>query len=122
MTYDQASYGVESNYVPKNVLSRGSYTMRKVTILSGQNLTVGAVLGKITASSKHILSLTAAGDGSQAVDMVLAQDCDATAGDKEAMAYYTADGIPEDILVLGAGHTIANIREPFRDKGIIIDD
>ena len=37
---------------------------RKITVLSGQNLTRGAVLGKITASGKYILSLSAAVDGS----------------------------------------------------------
>ena len=122
MAYDYASYGQETPFVPKNMLSRGSYTARKVTILSGQNLAVGAVLGKITATSKHILSLSAAVDGSQNVDMVLAHACDASAADKEAMAYFTADGIPASALVLGAAHTAASIREAFRDKGIIIDD
>ena len=84
-------------------------------------LAEGAVLGKITASSKHILSLSAAVDGSQAVDLVLAHACDASAADKEAIAYETGQ-VVASALVLGAAHTIANIRDAMRDKGLVIDD
>lgn len=121
MPYDTASYAQETAYNPKNILAGGTYTTRKVTILSGQNLVAGAVLGKITASSKHILSLSAAADGSQTPDMVLAQDCDASGGDKEAIAYETAQ-VVGSALTLGAAHTIASIREGLRVKGIVIDD
>ena len=121
MPYEQASYTQETAYNPKNILAGGTYTTRKITVISGQNLVAGAVLGKITASSKFNLSLSAAVDGSQAPDMVLAQDCDATGGDKEAIAYETAQVVGSG-LTLGAGHTIASIREGLRDKGILIDD
>lgn len=121
MAYENASYGQESAYNPKNILAGGTYTTRKVTIISGQNLVAGAVLGKITASGKFNLSLAAAGDGSQSPDMVLAQDCNASGGDKEAIAYETAQ-VVGSALTLGASHTIASIRETLRDKGILIDD
>ncbi len=90
---------------------------RKVTILSGQVLTRGAVIGKITASGKYILSLSAAADGSQTPDLVLAEDCNATGGDKEGLAY-EAGIFNANALTIGTAHTLASIQEGLRAKGI----
>lgn len=90
---------------------------RKVTIASGQNLVRGAVVGKITADGKYILSLSDAVDGSQTPDAILAMDTDATSADKEAMAYF-AGRFNESALTIGAAHTAASIREGLRQKGI----
>ena len=92
---------------------------RKVTILSGQNLVRGAVLGKITSGGKYVLSLSAAVDGSETPDAILAMDTDASAADKEAMAYF-AGRFNESALTLGASHTVASIREGLRLKGIYL--
>lgn len=73
------------------------------------------------ASYKYKKSLSAATDGSQTPTYVLAQDCDATSADKEAVAYETAT-VVSSALTLGTGHTIASIREGLRAKGIKIDD
>lgn len=121
MPHDYASYAQATASSTKQLLASGKYTPRKVTILSGQNLAEGAVLGKITASSKHILSLSAAVDGSQTPDMVLLHACDASGGDKEALALETGV-VVGSALVLGTAHTIASIRDGLRDKGILIDD
>lgn len=121
MPYDNASYGQESTQLVKNLLADGDYTTRKVTIISGQNLVAGAVLGKITASGKYNLSLSAAVDGSQTPDMILAHDCDASGGDKEAIVFETGI-VVASALTLGSAHTIASIREGLRVKGLVIDD
>lgn len=122
MAYENAKYAKEAAYNPKNILANdANVTTRKIIILSGQNLVAGAVLGKITASSKYILSLSAASDGSQTPDMVLAQDANASGGDIEAIAYETAP-VVGSALTIGTGHTITSIREGLRVKGIIIDD
>lgn len=92
----------------------------KVTILTGQNLTEGAVIGKITASSKHILSLSGAADGSQTPDLILAEDVDATAADVEAIAYLAGHFVGSELTV-GTGHTLDSIKEGLRVKGIFID-
>lgn len=47
MAYEQADYRQETPYSPKHLLASGPYTTRKVTILSGQNLIAGAVIGAI---------------------------------------------------------------------------
>lgn len=92
---------------------------RKVTILAGQNRKRSDVLGKVTASSKYVLSLSASADGSQTPDAILAEDCDATAGDKQAMAYFRGD-FNASALTLGASHTVASITEGLRAKGIAV--
>ncbi len=108
-------------YVPDSLIAGNADLLvgKKITLISGQNLKRGALLGKITASSKYNLSLAAAGDGSEAPDMILAEDCDASAGDKQALAYSRGDFIAEK-LILGAGHTIASIEAGLRDKNIIL--
>lgn len=91
----------------------------KVTLLSGQNLAMGAVLGKITASGKYTLSTAAAGDGSQVPSVILAHDCDASAGDRECLVYERGT-FNQDALTLGAGHTASSIRDGLRGLGIYL--
>lgn len=89
----------------------------EVVLISGQNLARGAVLGLITASNKFTLSLSAAGDGSEAPKLILAEAVDATAGDKRAAAYRTGE-FNEAALVFGAGHDADSVRAPLRDLGM----
>jgi hypothetical protein len=115
-----ASY-ISTSFAPSNLIA-GNFDELKgesITVISGQNLLRGAVLGKITASGKYNLSLNAAADGSQIPDLILAEDCNASAGDKPAIAYSRGDFIAQE-LVIGAGHTIASIKEGLRDKNIIL--
>ena len=77
------------------------------------------MLGKITASGKYLLSLSAASDGSQTPDLILAEDVDATAADVKALAYARGD-FAAAALTLGTGHTVASITEGLRAKGITI--
>lgn len=70
-------------------------------------------------SGKYKLSVAAAVDGSATPRAVLAEDVDATAADKEAMAYTTGD-FAEEALTLGAGHTVASIRDALHDRGIFL--
>jgi type 1 fimbria pilin len=66
-------------------------------------------------------SASAATDGSQTPDLILAQDCDASSGDAEAIAYESGKFVGS-ALTLGTGHTVASIRAGLRAKGIFIDD
>lgn len=117
----QAKFATEGTYAPDGLINGNAHLLvpRKVTILSGQNIARGAVLGKITASGKYILSLSAATDGSQTPDLILAESVDATGGDKEAIAYARGD-FNAGALTLGASHTVASITEGLRAKGITI--
>lgn len=115
-----ASYA-STNYTPDQLIA-GEFddlVAEKITVISGQNLVRGAVLGKITASGKYNLSLSAASDGSQTPDLVLAEDIDASGGDKVALAYSRGDFNAQK-LVIGTAHTIASIKEGLRVKNIIL--
>lgn len=109
----------DSTFNPDLLIAGGCALGKKVTLAAGQNLQRGAVLGKITASGKYILSAAAAGDGSQTPDLILAEPIDATGGDKDAMAYYQGH-FNDSKVILGAGHTVASIWEGLRVKGIIL--
>lgn len=110
-----------TSFVPDGLIAKESDDLvsEKITLVSGQNLKRGAVIGKITTSGKYTLSLAAAADGSQTPDYVLAEDCDASAGDKPALGYSAGNFIAEKVT-LGAGHTVASIKEGLRVKGIFL--
>ncbi|MBA3888930.1 MAG: head decoration protein [Gemmatimonadaceae bacterium] len=115
----RASFG-SATYSPDNLLaSDAPIASRKVTLITGQNVTRGTVLGKITASGKYNRSLSAAADGSQTPDAIAAEDVDATAADKEILVYVRGD-FAESALTLGAAHTVASIREGLRAMGITL--
>lgn len=112
----------EGTYTPDALMAGDSSDVvaKKVIVLAGQVLARGAVLGKVTASGKVLLSAAAAADGSQVPDAILADDnVDATAGDVEAMAYFSGS-FNGAALTFGAGHTAASTFDALRDKGIFI--
>jgi len=83
------------------------------------NLVRGAVLGRITANGKYVLSASAAVDGSQTTLAILAEDANATAADGVTVDYLTGE-FNTAALTLGAGHTIASITPTLRDAGIFL--
>ena len=117
----KASFATEGTYVPDSLIAGNARLLvaRTVTIVSGQNLVRGAVIGKITTGGKYQLSLSAASDGSQVPDLILAEDCDATSADAKALAYSRGD-FNANALTLGTAHTVASITEGLRAKGIAL--
>jgi len=89
------------------------------TLITGQNLTRGAVLGKITASGKLNLSLSAASDGSQTPFAILAESADATSADK-ACSIYLAGEFNQAALTFGTAHTAATTKAGLRALGIFL--
>lgn len=79
---------------------------RTVTLVSGQNLARGAVLGKITTGGKYTLSLSASDNGSEAPRYVLAAGCDASGGDATAVVY-ASGAFDASKLIFGTGITSA---------------
>lgn len=100
---------------PKNLFARA------VTLISGQNVVRGAVLGKITAGGKYNLSLSAAADGSQTPVAIAAQDMDASGGDKTIQVYLTGD-FKASKLTYGTAHTKATLFEQLAARGIKLHD
>ncbi len=89
------------------------------TIVSGQNLTRGAVLGKITTSGKYTLCDSAAIDGSENPVCILAEDCDASGGDKAADVYLSGQ-FNEGQLTFGGADTADTHRDALRDLNIYL--
>jgi hypothetical protein len=107
----------EATFSPNDLLvSDVPVVTRNITIASGQDLVRGAVLGRITASDKYVLSAAAAADGSEVPALVLAFDVDASAADVVAAAY-ASGAFDASKLTLGAGHTAADVEKAFRTAG-----
>lgn len=73
----------------------GARSRENVTIVSGQNLQAGAVLGKITSGGKYAAFDNDGGTGIETAAGILIGPCDASDGDKEAAI------IARDAEVLG---------------------
>lgn len=58
------------------------YSMENVTIVSGQNLKAGQVVGKITSGGKYAAYANGAGDGTEVAAGVLWDAVDASSADK----------------------------------------
>lgn len=112
---------VDQGTLVNSSLINGEYprVTKKVTIISGQNLSEGALLGAITTSGKYNLSLQAAADGSQTPVAVLAHAVDATSGDKEAIVYLTGE-FNSAAMTFGTGHTASSVQAALRDLSIFI--
>lgn len=58
-----------------------------ITLVSGENLSRGHVLGKVTASGKYAGYDADLSDGSESAVAILAEDTDASSGDENTIAY-----------------------------------
>lgn len=119
--YQPAGYTSEGTFTPDNLIAGDNIRpiTRSVTLVSGQNVVRGTVLGIITATGKYTTSLAAASNGSQTPKAIAAEDCDASGGDKVTLVYIAGE-FNENELTLGTGHTLASIREGLRDNGIFL--
>lgn len=92
-----------TSVAPDNLLAGDGETFAdKGTLITGQNLKRGALLGRITATGKYTLALSASSDGSQTPVVILAEDCDATSADKECLVY-KAGTFNINAIILGTG-------------------
>jgi len=82
-----------------------SYSRDDITVISGQNLAAGAVLGQITASGKYTAYNTAGADGSQNAAGVLTAAVNASAADTAGVAIVRHAVLSKDGLVWGASVT-----------------
>lgn len=80
-------YFEEGRYPAEFIVSEANGTRSRDTgtLISGQDLDAGTVLGKITASGKLTQFDQDASDGSQNAAAILFSPCDASAGDAECV-------------------------------------
>lgn len=97
---------------------------KPIQLAAGQNLPVGAVLGKITDTGsadvgKCVLSVKAATDGSQKAYAILTYAVDASAAAKKATAYVAGDFVGKN-LIYGTGHTADSVFDDLRAGGVYV--
>ncbi len=85
-----------------------------ITILSGEVLTRGAVLGRVTASGKYKIVDDAQGDGTEIARAVLAQDVDASGGDELKIPVYFTGEFSTDKLTFGGGDVFGDHTDNMR--------
>jgi hypothetical protein len=107
-------------YIPDQLIA-GNHKLvtEAVTILSGQVLQRGSVLGQITSSGKYILALSAASDGSQTPAAIAVDYIDASAGDVAGGVYLSGE-FNSNALTLGTGITLAAAKAAFRPLSIYL--
>jgi hypothetical protein len=125
MGYEPA-FGEIGEYRPQDLIA-GHFDLQSETIVleAGQNLRRGTLLGKKTASGKYVISAKIADDGKAVSDgsetpyRVLAEDLDASKGDKLTIAYHTGSFYRGGIT-LGKGHTFETVKPVLEPISIYI--
>jgi hypothetical protein len=95
--------------------------IRPITVVSGQDLGAGTVLGRITTGGKFAKSVSTAADGSQTPVAVLLGAIDASGGDKQALAAFTG-AFKQNRLIWGDGHTPASAWQALAARRIFLHD
>ena len=91
-----------------------------VTILDGEVLTRGSLLGRITATGKYVLSLSGSSDGSQVPRAILIdKDVEPSGSDQEAGVYITGE-FADGEVIFGTGHDADSVRDELREKSIFL--
>ena len=78
--------------------NNGDFSREQFTLISGQNLEAGTVLGKITASGKYTILAPSAVDGSQNAAALLGAKTDASAADKRTAGIVGGPGVAVEVI------------------------
>lgn len=107
-------------YTPGRLIA-GSYPIvtEVCTVAAGADAVRGSVMGRITASGKWVLSLSAASDGSQTPKGILVDNAAAASADV-AGAVYRSGEFAEAALTIGTGHTVASVREALAQTSVFV--
>ena len=112
-----------TQYDPSNLIAgdKPPAKAEHVTLLDGESVVPGSVLGVVTASGKYVLSLNAATDGSEVARAISAVTAAPSGADEEILAYVQGE-FNQDRLTFGTGQTAANTRQDLMDKNIHLVD
>lgn len=94
---------------------------KPVTVLSGQSVVKGQLMGRITASGKYRACNSGLVDGAQVCDAIMAFDVDASAADAPGIVYLTGDFNRNALTIAtspAAGDTVAAHEQEARERGI----
>jgi hypothetical protein len=113
------SFG-STSYSPDDLIA-GDFplvTSGRETIVSGETITRGTVLGRITASGKLAAVNDADGNGNENPYAVAAEDVDASAGDVDNVSVYYTGTFNENKLSFGGDDDVDDHREACKQIGI----
>jgi hypothetical protein len=101
----------ESNHDGEFILSEaaGHRSRKNVTVVSGQDLAAGAVVGKVTASGKYKAYDDDNGDGSETAAGILVCAVDATDGDLPGVIIDRDAEVKDDLLVFATSNDAGDI-------------
>jgi hypothetical protein len=109
---------VTGSYSPDNLVLGDLPTISyDETVISGQDVTRGTVMGRITASGKLTACDHTAGDGSETPYGIMAEDCDASLADVECGAYVFGH-FDSESLTFGGTSTISDLKVAMRLVGL----
>ncbi len=109
----------ETTFADAPMVLGGNVLTNKGTLITGQNLTAGTVLGRITASGKLTKADQDATNGSELPVGILVHDVDASSADKDCIYYYSGE-FNGALLTWDAGFTTALQKSAFDRSPIVI--
>jgi hypothetical protein len=99
------------------------YSREEVTVASGENLRLGAVVGRVAASDLIKQFAPTAEDGTEIAIGILAGDVDASAGNTKAVAIMREAIIAHNAVIWPTGITAAQKKaatESLKNYGIVL--
>jgi hypothetical protein len=104
-------------FVPDQLIAGPKQIVTRNVTLTGGPYVRGTVLGKITASGKYTIALSASADGSQNPVAILADNADGSAADVVAGAFLEGE-FNSNAVTLGTGITLTAAQDALRPLGI----
>jgi len=109
---DQIARTRTEEYQPDSLIIGGLADFGRGTLASGQNLTRGAILGRVTATGVLTLSVETATDGSEVPVGALAHDVDASGG-AEGCQYVRGGWLNENVVTFDASWSVDALNAAF---------
>ena len=112
-----------SNLVKYEEGGQNYFSRDEVTILSGETVNIGSVLGKVTASGKYVLSDADAVDGSEVAAAICLQNLGTVAADTAAVVLVRDAIVSDQALVWHANNDAAEIAAAtleLESQGILV--
>jgi hypothetical protein len=104
-------------FIPDQLIAGPKQIVTRNVTLTGGPFVRGSVLGKITASGKYTLALSASADGSQTPTAILADNADGSAADVVAGVFLEGE-FNVNAVTFGTGITAAAATDTLRPLGI----
>ena len=113
--------GIEGTHAEDNLIA-GDFDIvtEAKTLVSGQSVVKGEILGRITASGKYAMYKKTHSDGTETPDVIAAETVDASAGDAPIITYLSGQ-YNQNAITLPTVETVDNtLKDALRTKSIFL--